>query len=192
MRMRCWHLAQHQAGGTPLVNCPRCIMQYIFSYPPYPGDLLHNLKTEEEPCYGDREPPTFQGLMTLKSGWLPFDSDLVLCWICSLCGKPNKWSNKIIFKINLQDTLFVHWIKLSLYYIQQKTWASSVVLSTVWCPGLWHCAMQSTRTSGRAGRRHVPPKYWHLHTRMQNVITHKSTIWIFTNMKTLNLIWMDG
>jgi hypothetical protein len=36
-------------------------MQYIFSYPPYPGDLLHNLKPEEEPCHGDREPSTFQG-----------------------------------------------------------------------------------------------------------------------------------
>jgi len=61
MRMRRWHLAQHQAGGTPLVNCPRCVMQYTFSYPPYPRDLLHNLKPEEEPCHGDREPPTLQG-----------------------------------------------------------------------------------------------------------------------------------
>jgi hypothetical protein len=36
-------------------------MQYIFSYPPYSGDLFHNLKPEEEPCHGYREPPTFQG-----------------------------------------------------------------------------------------------------------------------------------
>jgi hypothetical protein len=37
-------------------------MQYIFSYPPYPGDIFHNLKPEEEPCHGvSREPPNFQG-----------------------------------------------------------------------------------------------------------------------------------
>jgi len=95
-------------------------------------------------------------------------------------------------KINLQAMLFVHWIKLSLCHIQHKTWASSVVLSIVWCPGLWHSAMQWTCTSGLAWRQHVPPKYWHSRTRLQNVITHKSKKWIFTNMKTLNLIWADG
>jgi hypothetical protein len=31
--------AQPQAGGPPLVGCPRLLIQYIRSYPPYPEDF---------------------------------------------------------------------------------------------------------------------------------------------------------
>jgi hypothetical protein len=31
----------HQAGGPPLVSCPRLLMQYIRSYPPYLRPFLH-------------------------------------------------------------------------------------------------------------------------------------------------------
>jgi hypothetical protein len=32
---RCYHLAQSQAGGPPLVSCPRLFIQYFRNYPPH-------------------------------------------------------------------------------------------------------------------------------------------------------------
>ena len=46
-----------QAGGPPLVGCPRLLIQYIRSYPPYRRPFLHP-QTEDEPCRGDRDPQT--------------------------------------------------------------------------------------------------------------------------------------
>jgi len=45
-----------QAGGPPLVGCPRQIIQYIRSNPPYWGPFLHP-QPEDAPCRGDRDPP---------------------------------------------------------------------------------------------------------------------------------------
>jgi hypothetical protein len=36
----CQPHAQPQAGGPPLVSCPRLLIQYIRSYPPYPEEFL--------------------------------------------------------------------------------------------------------------------------------------------------------
>ena len=44
-----------QAGGPPLVGCPRLLIQYIRSYPPYPRPFLHP-QPEGTPCRGDRDP----------------------------------------------------------------------------------------------------------------------------------------
>jgi hypothetical protein len=43
-----------QAGGPPLVGCPR-LRQYIRSYPPYLMPFLHP-QPEDAPCRGDRDP----------------------------------------------------------------------------------------------------------------------------------------
>ena len=40
-----------QAGGPPLVGCPRLLIQFIRSYPPY-----RRPHPEEAPCRGDRDP----------------------------------------------------------------------------------------------------------------------------------------
>ena len=48
-----------QAGGPPLVGCPRLLIQFICSYPPYRRSFLHP-QLENAPCYGDRGPQTWQ------------------------------------------------------------------------------------------------------------------------------------
>ena len=42
-------------GGPPLVGCPRLLIQYIRSYPPYCRLFLHP-QPEDAPCRGDRDP----------------------------------------------------------------------------------------------------------------------------------------
>src|SRR5215469_2104980 len=44
-----------QAGGPPLVGCPRLLIQYIRSYPLYRRPFLHP-QPEDAPCRGDRDP----------------------------------------------------------------------------------------------------------------------------------------
>ena len=46
-----------QAGRPPLVGCPRLLIQYIRSYPPYRRPFLHP-QPEDAPCRGDRDPKT--------------------------------------------------------------------------------------------------------------------------------------
>ena len=41
-----------QAGGPPLVGCPRLLIQFIRSYPPYQKLILHP-QPEDAPCHGD-------------------------------------------------------------------------------------------------------------------------------------------
>jgi hypothetical protein len=44
-----------QAGGPPLVGCPRLLIQFIHSYPPYRRPFLHP-QPKDAPCRGDRDP----------------------------------------------------------------------------------------------------------------------------------------
>jgi hypothetical protein len=44
-----------QAGGPPLVGCPRLLIKSIRSYPPYLEAFLHP-QPEDAPCRGDRDP----------------------------------------------------------------------------------------------------------------------------------------
>ena len=46
-----------QAGGPPLVGCPRLLIQFIHVYPPYWRLFLHP-QLEDAPCCGDRDPQT--------------------------------------------------------------------------------------------------------------------------------------
>ena len=46
-----------QAGGPPLVGCPRLLIQYIRIYPPYGRPFLYP-QPEDAPCRGDRDPLT--------------------------------------------------------------------------------------------------------------------------------------
>ena len=43
-----------QAGGPPLIGCPRLLIQFIHSYPPYRRPFLHP-QPEDAPCRGDRD-----------------------------------------------------------------------------------------------------------------------------------------
>jgi hypothetical protein len=53
-----------QAGGPPLVGCPRLLIQYIRSYPPDWRPFLHP-QPEDATCRGDRDP-----LITRSNGTL--------------------------------------------------------------------------------------------------------------------------
>jgi hypothetical protein len=44
-----------QVGGPHLVGCPRLLIQYIHSYPPYWRPFFHP-QPEDAPCRGDRDP----------------------------------------------------------------------------------------------------------------------------------------
>jgi len=44
-----------QAGRPPLVGCPRLLIQYLLSYPPYWRLLLHP-QPADAPYRGDRDP----------------------------------------------------------------------------------------------------------------------------------------
>jgi hypothetical protein len=44
-----------QAGGPPLVGCPRLLIQFIRSYPPHRRLFFHP-QPEDAPCHGDRDP----------------------------------------------------------------------------------------------------------------------------------------
>ena len=45
----------NQAGGPPLVGCPRLLIQFICSHPPYRRPFLYP-QPEDATCHGDREP----------------------------------------------------------------------------------------------------------------------------------------
>ena len=48
-----------QAGGPPLVGCPRLLILFIHSYPPYRRPFLHP-QPEDAPCLGDRDPHSWR------------------------------------------------------------------------------------------------------------------------------------
>jgi hypothetical protein len=47
-------LPNPEAGGPPLVGCPRLLIQFIHSYRPYRRPFLHP-QPEDVTCRGDRE-----------------------------------------------------------------------------------------------------------------------------------------
>jgi hypothetical protein len=59
----CQHLAQTQSGRPPLVGCPRLLILYIRSYPPYWRPFLHPQPEERAMLWW--EGPTYQGHGTL-------------------------------------------------------------------------------------------------------------------------------
>ena len=59
-----------QAGGPPLVCCPRLLIQYIRSYPPYWRPFLHP-QPEDAPCRGDRDPLMTADVCCVTLKWLP-------------------------------------------------------------------------------------------------------------------------
>jgi hypothetical protein len=56
-----------QAGGPPLVGCPRLLNQYIYSYPPYLEAVssIHNLRMRH--AVVTRDPPNMDTYNTNKT-----------------------------------------------------------------------------------------------------------------------------
>jgi hypothetical protein len=61
-----------QAGGPHLVGCPRLLIQFIHSYPPYRRPFLHP-QPEDAPCRGDRDPHIFTNTVQNYIMLLPFE-----------------------------------------------------------------------------------------------------------------------
>ena len=66
-----------QTGGLPLVGCPRLLIQYIRSCPPYWRPFLHP-QPEDAPCRGDRD-PLITGVLRLCSNFRYVTS--VFLWV---------------------------------------------------------------------------------------------------------------
>jgi len=58
-----------QAGGPPFVGCPRLLIQYIRSYPPYWRPFLHP-QPEDAPCCGDRDALITSLNISTQNVWL--------------------------------------------------------------------------------------------------------------------------
>ena len=81
-----------QAGGPPLVGCPRLLIQYIRSYHPYWRPFLYP-QPEDAPCRGDRD-PLFMGTLPLPLPYflLPF---LIRCFpVEMLCSSLSSSSSR--------------------------------------------------------------------------------------------------
>ena len=75
-----------QAGGPPLVGCPRLLIQIIHSYLPYRRPLLHP-QPEEAPCRGDRDPHKIEIMRFIGVNKHFWSLQTVNCrsqWPCSL------------------------------------------------------------------------------------------------------------
>ena len=57
------------AGGTPLVGCPRLLIQFIRSYPPYCRPFLCP-QPEDMPCRGDKGPLTMAGIQDFVANFI--------------------------------------------------------------------------------------------------------------------------
>ena len=57
-----------QAGGPSLVGCPRLLIQFIHSYPPYWRSFLHP-QPEDAPCPGDKNPHSWTKESILNVKW---------------------------------------------------------------------------------------------------------------------------
>jgi hypothetical protein len=67
-----------QAEGPPLVGCPRLLILFIHSYPPYRRPFLH-LQPEDVPCRGDRDPHSWIN-NTNSTKFLGLTLDSTLSW----------------------------------------------------------------------------------------------------------------
>ena len=61
-----------QAGGPPLVDCPRLLIQFIHSYPPYQRPFVYP-QPEDAPCHGNRDP--------LHGIFIKYGSKFVCCYV---------------------------------------------------------------------------------------------------------------
>ena len=79
-----------QAGGQPLVGCPRLLIQYIRSYPPYRWPFLYP-QPEVAPCRGDRDPliTGVQLLSILRS--------YTKLWVAPNLSHSNSWCSHLNF-----------------------------------------------------------------------------------------------
>jgi len=66
-----------QAGGSPLVGCPRLLIQYICNYPP-DWRLFFHPQVKDAPCRGDRDPLSWTQGYTL---WI--NKIMVVQWCLS-------------------------------------------------------------------------------------------------------------
>jgi hypothetical protein len=69
-----------QAGGPPVVDCPRLLIQFIRNYPPYRRPFLYP-QPEDAPCRGDKDPlhGTIKVHQWNRVHFLVLDTKLYVC-----------------------------------------------------------------------------------------------------------------
>jgi hypothetical protein len=91
----------HQAGGLPLVSCPRLLIQYIRSYPPYWRPFLHP-QPEDVPCHGDGNP------LIIWTGGSLLPQILFFCSKCWYYSKPDGSSTLLTLTVCHYTSRFVY------------------------------------------------------------------------------------
>ena len=110
-----------QAGGPPLVSCPRLLIQFIRSYPPYWRPFLHPLP-EDTPYCGDRDPQTQEFKVYCALIWAySATKRSIFCFV----PKHGRCYKRIIIKdACIYREMKVHFSNI-MYFIQQSQSAYS-------------------------------------------------------------------
>ena len=94
-----------QAGGPPLVGCPRLLIQFIRSYPPYRRPFLCP-QPEDAPCSGDRDhnKNINPKISVAGTGAFFFNTSLILVLCLTAYAKSQNiaFYCNIMFKISLE------------------------------------------------------------------------------------------
>ena len=133
-----------QAGGPPLVSCPRLLIQFIHSYPPYRRPFLHP-QPEDAPCRRDRDPHSWgqQILQKYKVVSDEFDTFIFEINLIHLFSKSiwyiyfRNQFDTFIFEINL-----IHLFSKSIWYIyfrnQFDTFVFEINLIHLFSKSIWN------------------------------------------------------
>jgi hypothetical protein len=92
-----------QAGGPPLVGCPRLLIQYIRSYPPHRRPFLHP-HPEDVPCRGDRDRLI---IMLSYDNYIHYNCqhNYVMVFIKAICFDSHESFSDLMYVITLQGII---------------------------------------------------------------------------------------
>ena len=106
-----------QAGGPPLVGCPRLLIQFIRSYPPYRRLFLYP-QPEDTPCRGDRRTIHLEIIDQIYELILE-DRRISAKSIAEQLGISREWVGSIIHEDLDMQKLSVKWV-LKCLNVDQK------------------------------------------------------------------------
>jgi hypothetical protein len=89
-----------QAGGPPLVGCPRLLIQNIRTYPPYWGPFLHP-PPEDATCHGDRDPTCIRILTLILLKWR-------IGWALNNTSNWQMGFNSAFKRLNIRSSVLKH------------------------------------------------------------------------------------
>ena len=109
-----------QSGGPPLVGCPRLLIQFIHSYPPYRRPFLHP-QPEDAPFRGDREPHFLLTMFrNIRDRWVSVETSLGTLGLKNMLLLPEgdriiafgdirshvEWLSRVFFRGKVTDRVY--------------------------------------------------------------------------------------